>query len=137
MEKDDFLKDDFLRELIRQSPLDSPSDGFTDRVMAGINPLPETVPAQKSFSMYLKTLFPYLFLLLFVCLVYFTSDLPLLNWIPGKNYYLNSLLPYLGTLVAGMKTAFSSKYVSFGLMILAATGLLFLVDQYFSRKTTV
>ncbi len=71
-----------------------------------------------------------------VLLVLLTSDIPFLNWIPGKNYYLNILVPYFGTLLAGLKNVFSSKYVSFGMLVLASAGLLMLIDRFFSRKTT-
>ncbi|MEI7662420.1 MAG: hypothetical protein WCK34_09490 [Bacteroidota bacterium] len=136
MEKENLSNDDFLRGLIQQSPLESPSDDFVDRVMAGILVAPETAPVRKPFYLYLKTIVPYALLALLVLLVFFTSDIPFLNWFPGKNYVTHNLVPYFETLFSGLKNAFSSRYVSFGLLIITSTGLLFLVDQLFSRRTT-
>ncbi len=135
MEKDDFLNDDFLWDLIRQIPSDSPSDDFVTRVMAGVESIQQTAPVRKNYILYIRNIMPYLLLSLFLILVVSTSDIPFLNWFPGKNYYLNNLLPYFGTLFTGMKNAFSSKYVSFGMLVFASAGLLFLVDRLFSRKT--
>ena len=122
--------------MIRQSPLDSPSDDFVGRIMESIRETPETAPAGKPFPDYLKAFLPYALVAFMVLLVLLTSDIPFLNWIPGKNYYLNILVPYFGTLLAGLKNVFSSKYVSFGMLVLASAGLLMLIDRFFSRKTT-
>jgi hypothetical protein len=136
-EKDDFLKDDFLREIIRRSPLDMPSDGFTDRVMAGIQMAPEVSAVKKPFYLYLKAALPYVIITLVLGFVISTSDLPVFNWLPGKDYFLNSLLPYFGTLLTGLKNAFASKYVSWCLLISLAAGLLFLADRILSRRTSL
>ena len=135
METDDFYKDDFLRGLISQSPLESPSDDFVERVMANIEVVPEISPVRKPFFHYLKSVGPYFMVLLIVIFVFSTSDIPFLNWLPGKNYYLNNLVPYAGTLLASLKNAFSSKYVTLGLLITASGAFLFLIDRYLSRRT--
>ena len=137
MEKDDLIKDDFLRDLIQQMPLDSPSDDFVERVMAGVQTLPQTVPVQKTFFWYLKAVFPYAVMLFILSVIFLTSDLPFLNWLPGKNYYMHNLVPYFGTLFAIVKNALTSKYVSFGLLIIGSSVFLFVVDQLFSRRSTV
>jgi hypothetical protein len=130
-------KDDFLRSLIQKSPLDSPSDDFVDRVMANLLLAPETAPAKKPYFLYVKAAFPFAVLILVLVVVFSTSDLPFLNWLPGKEYYLNSLAPYIGSLFDGVKNAFASKYVSFGLLISVSAGLLFLIDRWFSRRHAV
>ena len=137
MENEDFGKNDFLRGLIKQIAMDSPSDEFVDRVMASIQVTPEIVPVHKPFFWYMKTTLPYALLIFLLFVVFSTSDLPFLNWLPGKSYYMNNLVPYFGTLFAGLKTAFTTKYVSFGLLIIASTGFLFLIDRLFSRRTSV
>ena len=86
MEKDEFLKDDFLRELIQRSPLDRPSDDFVDRVMADIQMSAEASVVKKPFYLYLKAAVPYAAITLFLFFVIATSDLPIFNWLPGKNY---------------------------------------------------
>jgi hypothetical protein len=145
MEKEEFSKDDLLGRLIRQSPLESPSDDFVSRVMAGIRVapvvvpdiVPETAQGQKSYLQYLKSAAPYALLVVVFIVVFSTSDLPFLNWLPGKSYYMNNLVPYLGTLFAGLKNAFSSRYVSFGMLIVTSTALLYFVDRFFSRRSSV
>ena len=137
MEKDDFLKDDFLRELIQRSPLDSPSDDFVDRVMANIQMSPEVAVVKKPFYLYLKTAMPYTLIALLLLIVLGTSDLPIFNWVPGKEYFINSLLPYLGTLLVIFKNAFSSKFVSMGLLIIFSAGMLFLIDRLFSHRASL
>ncbi len=129
------MNDDFLRDLIRHSPADSPSEDFVARVMAGVESVQQAAPARKSYILYIRNITPYLLLSLLLILVVSTSDIPFLNWLPGKNYYLNNLLPYFATLFTGLKNAFSSKYVTFGMLVFASAGLLFLVDRLFSRKT--
>ena len=137
MEKDNFGKDDFLTGLIQQIPLESPSDDFVERVMASIQPATQPVLVQKPFPSYVKGAVPYALLTILLLLVFSTSDLPFLNWLPGKSYYMNNLVPYLGTLFNGLKNAFASRYVSFGLMTAASMALLFVIDRFFSRRTSV
>lgn len=130
-------ENDFLRKLIQQSPLDSPSDDFVDRVMNNLKPAQEQVGVKKSFFLYVKAVLPYALLTLLFAVVYATSDLPILNWLPGVEYLQNSLFPYLGSLLAELKNAFASKYVSFGFLIGISAGLLFLIDRFFSRRSTI
>ena len=137
MEEDDFLKDEFLRELINRSPLDSPSDDFVDRVMAGIQPAPQVEAVKQPLYQYLKVSAPFVILALSLFVVIATSDIPLFNWVPGKDFLMNNLLPYLGTMLLVFKNAFSSKFVSWGLLIGFSTAVLFLIDRLFSRRTSL
>jgi hypothetical protein len=137
MKKDEFLKDDFLRELIRRSPLDVPSDDFVDRVMATLPISPETAAVKKPFLWYLKATIPYTVITLLLFLVFVTSDLPVFNWIPGKNYLINNLFPYLESLFIILKGAFTTKFVSWGMLIAGSAGVLFFIDRLFSRRTSI
>jgi hypothetical protein len=137
MEKDDFLKDDFLRELIQRSPLDSPSDEFVNRVMANIQVVPEVSAVRKPIYENVKSAIPYAAITLFLFFVIATSDLPIFNWLPGKDYLVNNLLTYLGTFFSVLKSAFSSRFVSWGLLISLSAGILFLIDLAFSRRASV
>jgi hypothetical protein len=137
MEKDDLNRDDFLGRLIRQGRTESPSDDFVERVMAGITTAPDGAPVKKPLFQYLKSGYPYAILIAVFIVVFSSSDLPFLQWLPGRSYYMNNLVPYFGTLFDGLKNAFSSRFVSFGIMVAVSGGLLFLVDRIFSRKTTV
>ncbi len=137
MEKDDFLKDDLLRELIRRSPLESPSDDFVDRVMANIQVTQEIAVAKKPYYQFLKAATPYAVIAIILFFVIATSDMPIFNWIPGKDFLINSMWPYLGTLLATFKEAFASKYVSWIMLISFSAGILFLVDRLFSRRPSI
>ncbi len=130
-------KDDFLRELIQKSPLESPSDDFVDRIMANIQLTPEAAPEKKPYFLYVKAVFPYALLSLILGLVFSTSDLPFLHWVPGKDYLFETFIHSFGSLFAGLRNAFSSKFVSFALLISASAGLLFLIDRWFSQRSTI
>lgn len=133
--KDEFTDDDFLRDLIRRSPLDSPSDGFVERVMEQIETSPEAAPAGKPFYFYLKAVVPYVVIAVIVAMIVATSDLPLFRWLPGKQYLTENLMPYIQSIFGIFKAAFSSKAVSWALLISFAAGGLFLVDRLFTRRS--
>ncbi len=137
MEQDDFLKDDFLREIIKRSPLEAPSDDFVDRVMAGIQVVPETEAVKKPFYLDFRGAIPYAVIALVCLLVIATSDLPIFNWLPGKDYFMNYLLPSMGTLMATLKSAFATKFVSWVVLISVSAGMLYFIDRLFSRRTMV
>jgi len=135
--KDDLTDDDFLRDLIRRSPLDSPSGGFTERVMAQIAASPEVSPVKKPFYLYLKAVVPYLLLAMILFTVIATSDLPLFRWLPGRQYLTENLLPYIQSIFGMFKSAFSSKAVSWALLVSFSAGALYLVDKLFTRRGAV
>jgi hypothetical protein len=136
MNKDDLINDDFLRDLIRKTPLDSPSDDFLAKVMGNIQMETQTVPVKQPFFLLVKSAWPYALagFILFVFL--FTSDLPFTNFLPGKGFITNNLIPYFESLFAGMKNLFvHSKYTTIGLSVLFSGGLLVMFDQLFHRRT--
>ncbi len=137
MENDDIINDDFLRELIQRTPLDSPSDDFVDRVMAGIQTSAVVPEVKKPFYLYLKAALPYAAIALFLFVVMATSDLPIFNWIPGKDHLISNLITFSGTLFTILKNSFASKFVSWGLLISFSAGMLVLIDQLFSRRTSL
>jgi len=132
MLKENLNEDDLLRKMMRHVPLDSPADDFIEKVMAGIYPVPE--PSRKPIFHYLKSFVPYAALILVLFTVVCTSDLPFLYWVPGKNYLNEELITYLGLLWTSLGKLFTSKYVTFGLLISACAGVLFLADQYFGKR---
>ena len=137
MVKEEFNGNDDLGRLIRQSPLDCPADGFVDRVMAAIQTENEVVKEKISFLRYINLMFPYAALTLFCVVFFFYSDLPFLNRILGQNFFTNEIIPYFGMLTDSLKSTFSSKYITYGFLIGLAGGFLFLVDRFFSRRSTV
>jgi len=135
MENEEIRNDDYISNLIRQTPLDCPADDFVDRIMAAIQTEPLVVSERKTFLPYIKSTLPYAALVIFCLLIFATSDLPFMNGIHGKGYIMNEIMPYIGTLIASLKAAFASKYVTWGLLVGIAGGLLFLVDRFLSRRT--
>ncbi len=136
-DKDEFLKDDYLRKLMQHIPLDNPSDDFVNRVMNSIQPAPEAAIVKKPFYFYLKAVVPYSLITILLVFVLGTSDLPLFNWLPGKDFLANNLPVYFGSLFTVLKTSFASRYVSWALLISFSAGMLFLIDRIFSRRTSV
>jgi hypothetical protein len=134
MDTDDMLKDDYLADLIRQLPLESPPDDFVIKVMEGIEPLPLPVIQKRPYFIWLKWVLSYSALGAFIIFILYTSDIPYLNTLLGKDYsmglFSNILQPFMITL----KSFFSSKFISYALLIGVSAGFLFLVDILLSRK---
>jgi len=138
MEKEEFLPDDFLKELIRRQPLESPGDRFVDNVMSRIVQAPEALPEKKSFLHYLGASWPYALVGLVGIVILMTSDLPFTKYIPGKEYFSDYLLPYLSSLFSGLKPLFAnSKITSLLVMAVIAGGLFFGLDMLLSRRRSV
>ena len=76
MEKEDFWEDDFLRELIRTSPLENPSADFIEKVMAKVRVAPGIEAEPKTMYYYLKSALPYIGLAAMILLFIFSSDMP-------------------------------------------------------------
>src|ERR1039457_4253070 len=116
MNKEDFLNDDFLRDLIRNTPLDAPSDDFMENVMGAVQLNPRLAPVKQPFFLWVKSAWPYALAGFILIVFLFTSDLPFTNILPGKDYFTKSLLPYFESLFAGIKNLFvPSKYPTIGL----------------------
>lgn len=138
MERDDFLKDDFLKDLIGKQPIDSPSDDFTEKVMAGIRRGPEFSFARKPYYLYLKASWPYVLIALTVLIYMVSSDLPYSKFIPGKEYFESILFPYLKNLSIGFISLFSFiKSATLLLAILASGLLLFILDRFFFHRHSI
>jgi hypothetical protein len=134
MENKDPLDDDFLRNLIGKSSLDSPSDGFVEKVMSRIVQQPEVVPVSRSFFLFLKSSIGYVLLAALLVGFFLTSDISIMSWIPGKQYFL-TFLPYFDSLFTGLKSfSGDGKVFSIPIMIIVASGLFFLVDRLLSQR---
>jgi hypothetical protein len=138
MKKDDFLTDDFIRDLIRKTPLDSPSDAFLEKIMGNIQLDPRIAPVKQPFFLWVKSAWPYALAGFILIVFLFTSDLPYTNILPGKDLFTKSLLPYFESLFAGIKNLFvHSKYTTIGLTVLFTGGLLVMLDQLLNKRTPV
>src|ERR1035438_4163393 len=85
MNKEDFLNDDFLRDLIRNTPLDAPSDDFMENVMGAVQLNPRLAPVKQPFYLWVKSAWPYALAGFILVVFLFTSDLPFTNFLPGKD----------------------------------------------------
>lgn len=138
MENDDLLKDDFLGNLVKKTPEESPSDGFVESVMANIGWKPELAPVRKPFYLYLKSSWPYILLSLFVIVFVLTSDLPFSKFIPGMEYFTTVLLPYLGKVFSGLVNLFGFiKSPVLPIAVVVSAGLLILLDYFLFRRPSV
>ena len=136
MENDDLINDDFLRNLVRKSSIESPSDGFVEKVMERIQPQPEVAPVKRSFFDFLKSFSGYLLLAGVLVVFFLTSDIPVLSWLPGKQYFLDKVLPSFDFLHSWLlSSSGSGKGFSIPVMILAASGLFFLLDRLITYRT--
>jgi hypothetical protein len=138
MEKEEFLPDDFLKELFRKQPLESPGDQFTENVMSRIVAAPVAVAEKRSFLHYLRASWAYVAVALVGIVILMTSDLPFTTYIPGKEFFSEHLLPYLSSLFSGLKPLFAnSKITSLIVMAIVAGGLFFGLDMLLSRRHSV
>jgi hypothetical protein len=137
MENNDLLKDDFLREMIGKSSQETPSGDFVEKVMNRIQHEPEIVQATGgSFFSLLKSSAGYLVLAGVLVGFFLTSDIPFMNWIPGKQYFFDTFLPYFNSIFAGLKSlSGSGRALSIPIMIIAASGLFFVLDRLLSNRS--
>lgn len=138
MENDNLLNDEFLRKLIGKSTPESPSDDFVEKVMSRIQPQPDVAHVTRSFFFFLKSFIGYIFLVAILVGFFLTSDISFMNWLPGKQYFVNTFLPYFNSLFIGLKSlAGSGKSISIPIMILVASGLFFLFDKLFTHRNAI
>jgi hypothetical protein len=135
MENDDFLNDDFLRKMIGKSDLESPSDGFVENVMDRIRSQPDVSPVPGSFFSFLKSSSGYFLLAAILIGFFLTSDIPFMNWIPGKHYFSDTFLPYFSSMFESLKSlSGTGKSVSIPIMIIIASGLFFFLDKLLTYR---
>lgn len=126
--------DERLGNLIRQTPLESPSDDFLEQVMMAVSAGPELAAEKWSLSVFLKAIWPYAALIALFIIIYMTSDIPGLQQTPGKSILSEMLLRSVESIIGAIKATFASTYVSWGLLVGMAGGLLYVFDQWLSRK---
>jgi hypothetical protein len=136
MEKDELLTDEFLRKFVKKAELEEPSEDFVEKIMGQIGQQPEPVKVKRPFYLYLKSSSGYIALAAFVIFVILTSDMPFIDFLPGKQYFRDIFLPYFNTLFLSLKSLFIGKSLTIPLMILVSAGLFYLVDQLISKKAT-
>ena len=137
-ENNDFFNDDFLRNLVKKSSLGSPSDGFVEKVMQQVIPQMENVPGKRPFLLYLRSFFGFLLIAAVLAGFFWTSDIPVLNWLPGKQFFDTSILPAFESLFTWFKNIYGNgKSFIIPLMILAASGLFYLLDRLLDYRNNL
>lgn len=134
MEKQDVVRDELLKKLAGRIPLDSPSEDFTLKVMAGISSSPEQVKARKPFYLFLKSSGPWILLGLFVIIFLLSSDIPYLSFLPGKDYVSGHILPYFSRLLNGTNYLFTVNTTFKITMALLASGALLVAVDWLMRR---
>jgi len=134
MDMDDVIKDDFLAELINKVPLESPSAEFVNNVMAGIETVPVRVVEKRPFFYWLRSRLSYLGIGIIVVFILISSDIPYLNLIAGKEFIFSLFLKVFQPFWISMKVLFSSKFITYSLLIGVSAGFLFIIDKLFSRR---
>lgn len=138
MKKGNDYTDDFLKKLIQKSALESPSEDFIQKVMADIELHPLVSPEKKPFFLYLKRLLPWGLLVFILVIVLVTSDIPFMNFIPGKESLSNLFIPYYHILIKGMTSLFGTAKIIF-LVFSVILSIVFLmgIDFMVNKKKSV
>jgi hypothetical protein len=137
MEKEEFLTDDLLKDLFRNEAWETPGDDFTKNVMDKIL-MAEVAPVKKPFYSIVRSYWPFLLIFLVTVLVIMTSDLPFTDYIPGKEYFVKTLLPGFRVLFSGIKPfVTNAKAFSIPLMVILAGSLLVGCDHFLFRKHSI
>ena len=136
MEREDLVRDELLSKLAGRISLESPSDDFTSKVMAGLVAVPAQVPVRKSFFRLMKSILPWVLLTLFILIFLLSSDIPYLSFVPGKEVFGTHIFPYLRDVFSGLANLFTtSKTLSITLALMASGGLLAGVDWLIRRRS--
>lgn len=134
IEHEEFSNNDPLGRLIRQTPLDQPSDDFISKVMSSVLVENEVQEEHKSHWVYIRSGLPYAALILFALFIVFTSDIPAFLNISGEGYFISAILSYIASVTRSLGSAFSAGYISWGILVGVAGGFIYLIDQAFTRK---
>jgi hypothetical protein len=134
MDLDDVIKDDFLAGLIKKVPLESPSDEFVNKVMAGIKTVPAAVAGKQPRFYWMRSFLPYLGIGIIVVFILISSDIPYMNFIGGKEFLSSLFLKVFQPFWITMKALLSSRFITYSLLIGVSAGFLFIIDKLFSRR---
>ena len=138
MKNNEIPADDFLKNLIQKSSIETPSDDFITRVMEEISKSPETISAPIPLYRQWKPVAGITGLLVFAVAIMIAADIPILNFLPDKTYFTGTILHYFNAILLPLKPIFvNSRFVNLGMMSVVAAGLLILIDRILTRKFTV
>lgn len=136
MEKRELLQDEFLRNLMKESSLESPSDDFTNKVMGHVETMPVYQSHKNPFIDIVKSVFPWILLVVIVVLFYIFFGLPFGKYIPVGEYTLDIISPSINTFIDSFKNLFSTKFYSIGLVVLLCGFGLYGIDRLITARIT-
>jgi len=138
MEKKNIIQDDFLKNLIKNSEIEKPSENFTNKVMGKIQSEIITIPAEdepllsKKYWLLIATGFVAVLIILFVFDFSFINNL-----FTGISVEKIEITTITGNLVNSFRNIFSSiKISSISIVVIAAISSLFLLDKFLKKKIT-
>ena len=138
MEKKNIIRDDFLKDLIKNSEIEKPSENFTNKVMGKIQSETITIPAEdepllsKKYWLLIAAGFVSVLIILFVFDLSFINNL-----FTGISIEKIEITTITGNLVNSFRDIFSSiKISSISIVVIAAIASLFLLDKFLKRKIT-
>ena len=138
MKNNEIPADDFLKNLIQKSSIETPSDDFITRVMEEINKTPELVSVPLPLYRQWKPVAGFTGLLVFAVVIMIAADIPILDFLPGKTFFTGTIMHYFNAILLPLKPVFvNSRFVNLGMMSIGAAGLLILIDRVLTRKFTI
>jgi hypothetical protein len=138
MGNENIIQDDFLKNLIKNSEIEKPSENFTNKVMGKIQSEVKTISVEdepllaKKYWLLIAAGFTAVIIILFV------FDLSVItNLFAGISVEKIEIPTITGNLVNSFRDIFSSiKISSISFVVIAAIASLFLLDKFLKKKIT-
>ncbi len=138
MEKKNIIQDDFLKNLMKNSEIEKPSENFTNKVMEKIQSEIITISTadepllSKKYWLLIASGFIAVLIILFVFDLSFINNL--FTGISIENFEITTIT---GNLLNSFRNIFSSiKISSISIIVIAAISSLFLLDKFLKKKIT-
>lgn len=136
MKNKELIQDDFLKELVKHTPLDAPSDEFTVNVMSRVEAMPRYQPEKKPFVLFVKSVLPWILLVAVFVVIYIAVDLPFGKFLPGSEYLKNTLIPSVNLFVSSFNEFATGKFYSISLVIIICSAGLFGIERLVSHRVS-
>lgn len=134
---DEQLNDPFLKDLFRELPLEDPGPDFVSNVMEGIQPIPSTLRVRNMYFRKLVAGWPGVLAGFLLAIFFMTSDLPFSRFIPGKDFFSDTLVPRALSFFEGIADLFFGGGNAQIVLIGLSAGLfLFLLDRFLFKRFT-
>ncbi|MBE0646376.1 MAG: hypothetical protein IH596_01185 [Bacteroidales bacterium] len=134
MKQREEVQDDFLKDLMKKTSLESPSDDFTKNIMGRVETMPVYQPQKKQFFLFIKSALPWIIIVVAFVLFFLFYDLPYGKYLPGGPFLQDVLLPTFSSFFSSFKELASSKFYSIALVVLVCGGGLFSLERLVSHR---